>query len=328
MTTDDAKGSGAHSSHAVPQHRATLPNALIAGVNKAGTTTLFTRLTGHPDVCGSTIKETCYFLPKATGQSLPPLEQYTNRFRHHKTESVVLEATPGYFYGGVPLIDAICATLGTPKIIIVFRDPVDRFFSFFKAQQTALQLPVDLMVSTYIKECQRRRSELSLRANHEYFGLRGGEYADFLPSWVNAFRSTLRILFFDDLVERPNELLSGLSSWLDIDPGPLDDPNQFVENQTAGFRFSGLQRVALTVNRKLEPSLRRYPGVKRTLRSAYRRVNGRSDPLHVSRELRDSLVEYYRPYNTRLGAQLQSLGVKNLPPWLLSSSHAYEIGNT
>ena len=39
-------------------------DAIIAGVNKAGTTSLFVSLSTHPDVAPSSIKETGYFLPR------------------------------------------------------------------------------------------------------------------------------------------------------------------------------------------------------------------------------------------------------------------------
>ena len=48
-------------------------DAIIAGVNKAGTTSLFVSLSTHPDVAPSSIKETRYFLPARYGQSLPPV---------------------------------------------------------------------------------------------------------------------------------------------------------------------------------------------------------------------------------------------------------------
>ena len=42
--------------------RAMLPNVVIAGAPKCGTTSLFAWLADHPDVCGSNVKEARYFL--------------------------------------------------------------------------------------------------------------------------------------------------------------------------------------------------------------------------------------------------------------------------
>ena len=44
-----------------------LPNLVIAGVPKAGTTSLFNYLAQHPDICPSDVKETRYFEPLRYG---------------------------------------------------------------------------------------------------------------------------------------------------------------------------------------------------------------------------------------------------------------------
>src|SRR3954447_11498443 len=82
------------------QRRLTVPNVVVVGVSRAGTTSMFNALAWHPDVCGSDIKEVRYFTPLRYGQPLAPLEDYANHFRHASGERLVLEATPGYFYGG------------------------------------------------------------------------------------------------------------------------------------------------------------------------------------------------------------------------------------
>jgi hypothetical protein len=40
-----------------------LPNLIIGGVHKAGTTSVFTYLSMHPDVCGSSTKEIGFLCP-------------------------------------------------------------------------------------------------------------------------------------------------------------------------------------------------------------------------------------------------------------------------
>src|SRR4029077_8787116 len=74
-------------------------DAVIAGVNKAGTTSLFVSLSTHPDVAPSAIKETRYFLPPRYGQPLEPFSSYQEYFRDAGVRPVRLEATPSYFYG-------------------------------------------------------------------------------------------------------------------------------------------------------------------------------------------------------------------------------------
>jgi hypothetical protein len=57
-----------------------LANLIIAGINKAGSTSLFHYLSAHPDVSGSIDKETCYFLPLLYSESLAPIAEYEAQF--------------------------------------------------------------------------------------------------------------------------------------------------------------------------------------------------------------------------------------------------------
>ena len=83
------------------ESRAMTPShAVIAGVNKAGTTSLFASLSTHPAVAPASIKETRYFLPARYGEPLEPLSVYDEYFAGAAPGAVRLEATPSYLYGG------------------------------------------------------------------------------------------------------------------------------------------------------------------------------------------------------------------------------------
>src|SRR3954463_13629169 len=98
----------------MPERR--LPNLVIAGVAKAGTTSLFNYLAQHPDICASDVKETRYFEPLRYGEVLPPIESYTAHFRHRQGERYALEATPTYFYGGRDVPPGIRVTLPPGRV--------------------------------------------------------------------------------------------------------------------------------------------------------------------------------------------------------------------
>ena len=116
-----------------------LPNFIIAGVNKAGTTSVFQYLNGHPQVCVSRDKETGYFLPYRYGQKGEPIEKYTEQFLDHKNEKIIVEATPGYFFGGFPLAIAMHDTVQQDcKVLIILREPVSRLVSFYRAKKNHL----------------------------------------------------------------------------------------------------------------------------------------------------------------------------------------------
>ena len=122
-----------------------MPNLLIAGVTKAGTTSLFSYLVQHGDVCGSTLKETEYFSKLLyPDHELAPRRDYERYFRHCGSERYVLEATPNYWYAGGRLLDATEDVLAKPHYIISLRDPIERFWSDFTYMKSKVLLPREL----------------------------------------------------------------------------------------------------------------------------------------------------------------------------------------
>jgi len=292
-------------------------NAIIAGVNKAGTTSLFVTLAEHPDVAPASVKETRYFLPARWGQPLDPRAVYETYWDHAGSARVRLEATPAYFSGGRALVTQVREVCGAPKIVVVLREPVSRLLSYFAFQQARLRIPETMTLDEYLAQADARSvDDFHDPDNEVYFGARGGVYADYLPDWSAEFDTDLLVLFFDDLVLRPNETVARTASFLGVDPVRLSDAGLSSENRTTGFRSSRFQRVALDVNDRFEPFLRRHHGLKRRMRSAYFRVNGRPLPVTVSDGERAALAARYAEPNARLAEQLTALGVTDLPTWL------------
>ncbi len=116
-------------------------NTIIAGANKAGTTSLFVSLSGHPVVAPSSVKETGYFLPVRWGQPCAPVSDYEACLADAGDRPVRLEATPSYVYGGRALVERMIEVCGEPRVLVVLREPVSRFVSFFTAQKARLRIP-------------------------------------------------------------------------------------------------------------------------------------------------------------------------------------------
>ena len=112
------------------------PNLFVAGVPKAGTTSLFHYLALHPDVFPSSRKEPGFFHPFKIKDMDKNLEAYKKFFAGYSAQRYVMEATPGYFYGGKESADAINNFSPESKIIIVLRNPVQRLFSFYKYKKS------------------------------------------------------------------------------------------------------------------------------------------------------------------------------------------------
>jgi hypothetical protein len=292
-------------------------DAVIAGVNKAGTTSLFVSLSTHPDIAPSDIKETRFFLPARYGQPLEPMSVYLEHFRDAGDRRIHLEATPSLFYGGQAVARALAAELRDPHVILVLREPVARALSFFSYQKVRLRFPADLTFEEYLAEAdQLDVDDLRDPANEKYMAFRGGCYADDLPCWLDTFRADrLRIVWFEDLINDEATVLASLCDFLAIDPGAFPRDELSSENRTIGYKNARLQQFALTANDRLERVLRRHPETKRKLRAMYHRFNGKAADDQVSAQVRVDLAARYRGPNERLARQLHTAGIA-LPEWL------------
>ena len=295
-----------------------LANLIIAGVNKAGSTSLFHYLSAHPEVCGSIDKETCYFLPVLYNQPLPPISEYESQFRNCHSGTYRMEATPGYVTGGEKMAAQISETLGEVKIIIILKEPVDRLVSFYKRKKATLQLPQEMSFREYVERCtQMTPQELSQRENHLYSALKTGEYDTFLEPWLERFKTTLKIVFFDDLKQNPEKFMTGLASWLKIDSSYYSGFDFDIKNKSINYKNRFLQQMAVSVNRAGKHFWRSNPGFKKNLMGLYYKLNGADfskddiDPATLN-----FLKDFYRPHLLHLESMLSRYGINEKPSWL------------
>lgn len=297
------------------------PNLIIAGVVKGGTTSVFSYLSVHPDICVSSVKETCFFHGLRYGYELQPFSDYLGYFRHCENQKYVLEATPGYFEGGARLAHGLKDALGEDlRVLLFLRDPVDRLISFFKFKKSMLEIPFDLPLGEYIRRCAEMSwEEKKLQPNDMWWGIEGGKYDLYLEEWFDAFGSNVKVLFFDQIKRDVRSLMIDVCEWLEISPAIYQDFVFEVENKTIGYKNRRLQEGALFVNRELERFWRAHPKLKSKLRDIYFRVNGRDHVNPVSHELIEHLSDLYRPHNAKTREILESRNYANLPLWLKQS---------
>ncbi len=191
----------------------TLPDFLGIGAQKAGTTWLHANLLPHSDVFLAETKELHYF----DWNWYEPLASYAANFAG-AGDRLKGEITPSY--GGLTnhRIAFIRKIMPELKLIFLMRDPVDRAWS-----QAVMNL---------VKQTGRPASEVS---DEEFMGhfraartIERGAYLDNIDRWLEHFPADRLFLgFFEDISERPRELLTevfeflGLSTELDWSSFPF-----------------------------------------------------------------------------------------------------------
>jgi hypothetical protein len=252
-----------------------MPDFLIIGAKKAGTSSLMNWLVVHPAVVRpfprmQRLKSPHYFDinywrgPRWYRSHFAGERCRKRQARRNQVETVAGEASPYYmFHPAVPY--RVAADLPDVRIIVSLRDPVSRAYSNYwdrKANGTETLSTFEEAIAAEpgrlaTVDDQRLRSDPRYYSahhdNHTY--LARGRYVEHLPAWLELFSSSqIMVMRAESLFEDPVAAFADVQRFLDI---PV------VETQ----------------------SLRPF--------------NQRSRPP-INAETRAMLADYYRPYNAAL----------------------------
>jgi len=118
-----------------PYYRATapwrpLPNAVIVGAMKCGTTTLNAWLRHHPQVAFSAVKEV-HFFDNNYHRGLGWYRSYFPILESLSGAKCVLEATPAYIQRAPKVAERMHRHIPEARLILMLRDPVQRAISHY-----------------------------------------------------------------------------------------------------------------------------------------------------------------------------------------------------
>lgn len=286
-----------------------LANFIIAGTEKAGTTSVFTYLGEHPEVCGSATKETDFFRQEFTGDQQQDQHNYARYFsRCGKSARVVMEASPGYLGEAVDVVPRMHSLIPDAKLLFVLRNPVERLYSSYNFHIGKLDIPEEISIEEYVEKCfafdSGEASAEALDMDEWYLKtLRFGCYAEFLKIYYDMFpQRQIKVMFFEQLRDDVGGFINELSVFLGIDTNYWDE----YEFRKANVTFSGsnkvLHRVAMYLNDKMEPFFRQRTELKQSVVGWYKKINQAREgyePLPLS--VRNRLEDYYLPCNNALG---------------------------
>jgi hypothetical protein len=257
----------------------TLPNFLIIGAAKGGTTSLYHYLAQHPDVYLSPIKETNYYCGEENlNDGAPAIRDstaYAALFSRVSGQRAIGEASPKYL-NSASAPERIHQDLPGVRLIASLRNPADRAYSSYLGRMR------DGHVTRSVEDALQP-GEYSFETSF---------YFPRLQRYFRRFaRQQLKIILFDDLIAQPRQTLRDLCTFLDIDPDvPLDTAEQHNPARTP--RLPALNRLlarGLHQIRPMVPQALLWKGYGVRLRAPLLR---RASPIPP--RLRERLLDLYR----------------------------------
>ncbi len=227
-----------------------LPDFLVIGTAKAGTTSLYRYLKSHPEIYLSPIKEPKYFaFPETRPVFIGPhlnspvawkIEDYRRLFEARTTEPVAGEMSPQYlYYECSPR--AIRRLIPNAKLIAILRDPADRAYSHFcHNRRDGIEPLADFA------EALAAEDERIAQGWWSAFHYRNrGYYARQLKRYLEQFpREQLLILIYDDMLADCHALLMTICAFLGVDQNHPFDTREW-DNVTRGIPRGRLFRRVL-----------------------------------------------------------------------------------
>jgi sulfotransferase family protein len=300
----------------------TLPNTVIAGAPKCGTSSLFSWLEDHPEVCGSRFKETRYFLDPDH-----PLLDPRSNYHEHGMEGyashfgqcdgagtkLILEATPHYLYQRTAL-EVLSGLDPLPTIVFLLRKPSERTYSEYQfARNNRAVIDRGVTFREFLGMVKERDASLAGRRQLDAV-IEHGKYINYLDAWAGRFpRSKIHVFVFEDLQRDNRSFMQNVAASLEIDPSFYETYDFPLKNLTYQVKFQALHRVRSAVGRRI-PRGSAKTLLHKATRRTYSAINIERTRPAKTRDDYEVLAELEReftPYNTRLS---QELGV-DLSAW-------------
>jgi sulfotransferase family protein len=240
-----------------------LPDFLILGAQKAGTTALYAYLRWHPQITGPSFKEVSFF-----DRHFVRGERWYRAHLPIRRNGIVGEASPSYLFH--PLApERVARMLPRAKLIALLRNPIDRAFSHYQ-HEVALAREQLSFEDALAHEDERMEGELErMVRDPAYFShawwnytyAARGRYAEQLERWLAALpREQLLVLFTEELATDTPGTYRRVLDFLGVESLGLDDYPRIFEREYGGMdpaARAGLEDEFAEPNRRLTELLER-----------------------------------------------------------------------
>jgi hypothetical protein len=231
-----------------------LPECLLIGAAKSGTTSLAYYLSQNPEVSVAKGKEAHFF--DSDERYARGVDYYRKQFfGEGECSRFWIDATPGYMHVYFKAIDRIKETYGeqVPKFLVVVRDPVKRSWSHYlhRLRNSQEQLSFENAL-----KCEKKRIEDDPGEWWRYFS--DSLYGKQLNEWFSAFGpENFLVIKQSDLLEDPVGQTNAALAFIGCSKG-VEDLDAERRNTATLARFSWFNKllnmswpIPLIIKRKL-----------------------------------------------------------------------------
>jgi Sulfotransferase family len=299
----------------------TMPNFLVIGAGKSGTTSLYHYLKQHPEIYMSPIKEPKFFAlegktPDFRGpgdevhmnrKSVTDVGAYRALFSGVTDEKAVGEASTLYLYS--PEAPArIRHHVPHARLIAILRNPVDRAYSSFIQRVQKGDEPLDDFAQALQQEEDRVRNNWAPRWQAKRIGF----YHEHLRRYYDAFeRDQIKVFLYEDLKGDPVGVAQSAYRFLGVEDAFVPDVS-LVYNPSGIPKSRALQALLKSPNPLRSVLKLLIPSGLRPRLTAYLENRNIVRPPPLEAAVRGELVESYRADILKL----EKLIGRDLSEWL------------
>jgi hypothetical protein len=239
-----------------------LPNFIIVGAVKAGTSSIFRYMRQHPEIHTSSRKEPSFFLfdssvPDFQGPGdhifyrnvVVSLEDYEALFAGAGNKKAVGEASASYLHDeSAPR--RISNLIPGAKIIVVLRNPIERAYSHYWMYRSTGRERETFAAALDLEE-QRRRMNWAPGWQYSRIGL----YSNHISRYLSFFpKEQCLFALYDELDHDPVAFMKKVFAFLEVDDSFVSDMK--VKYNVAGRSDSRLVNFLLTSRHPIRQSIK------------------------------------------------------------------------
>ena len=278
---------------------ANVPNFLIVGAGKSGTTSIYHYISQHPEVFMSDPKEPRFlsFGEERTfngpgdhiskKSTIYKFEEYCALFKNAERYKARGEASVDYLFFHRHVIPNIKRYIGDPKIIIILRNPVDRAYSAYT------YLCRDGWEKLSFEEALQHEEERKILGYKWMWRYKEvGLYSEQVKAFIDNF-SKVRIFLYEDLLNNTQNLIKNIFSFLEVD-------TEFHPVTLTHHNASGIPRNKLINSLFVKPK-----GLHKVARTLGGFVLGRKGWVNLREKLRGRILEKVTPLPEDIAEELR-----------------------